>query len=36
MMFRNFSKKQKAELRQLNDLAWERELSSALTALRRE
>ncbi len=36
MMPRDFSKKQKAELRRLNDLAWERELSSALTALRRE
>lgn len=35
-MARHFTKKQKAELRHLNGLAWERELSSALTDLRRE
>lgn len=35
-MPRDFTKKQKAELRRLNDLAWERELSSTLADLRRE
>lgn len=35
-MARDFTKKQKAEIRRLNDLAWERELAAALDELRRE
>lgn len=35
-MPRDFTKRQKAEIRRLNDLAWERELSAALENLRRE
>lgn len=35
-MPRNFTKKQKAEVRRLNGLAWERELSVALDHLHRD